>query len=53
MKAMFQECNVLEELDLSNFNTSKVTDMGWMFNKYYKLRKIIGKKNLIQIKLLI
>ena len=31
MKAMIQECNVLEYLDLSNFNTSNVTDMSFMF----------------------
>ena len=33
MNAMFQECNELEYLDLSNFDTSNVTDMGWMFNR--------------------
>ena len=32
MMAMFQECYELEYLDLSNFDTSNVTDMGWMFN---------------------
>ena len=31
MRAMFQECNKLEFLDLSNFNTTNVADMGWMF----------------------
>ena len=38
MKAMFQECNELEYLDLSNFDTSKVNDMECMFNKCKKLK---------------
>ena len=38
MKAMFQLCNELEYLDLSNFNTQNVTDMGWMFCNCNKLR---------------
>ena len=29
---MFYYCNSLTSLNLSNFNTSKVTDMGGMFN---------------------
>ena len=29
---MFSECNGLTSLNLSNWNTSKVTDMGTMFN---------------------
>ena len=32
MSTMFQECSELEYLDLSNFNTSNVTDMSYMFN---------------------
>ena len=28
---MFQECKVLEYLDLSNFNTYNVTDMSFIF----------------------
>ncbi len=28
---MFYECSSLTSLDVSNFNTSKVTDMGSMF----------------------
>ena len=39
---MFQGCNEIEYLDLSNFNTENVTDMGWMFNKCYKLNEIKG-----------
>ena len=45
MNAMFQGCNELEDLDLSNFNTSNVTDMGWMFNQCFKLKQIIGINN--------
>ena len=42
---MFQECRVLENLDLSNFDTSNVTDMGWMFFGCNKLKEIKGIKN--------
>ena len=31
MKAMFQECNELQYLDLSNFNTSNVSEKEGMF----------------------
>ena len=30
MRGMFQDCNDLEYLDLSNFDTSNVNDMGFM-----------------------
>ena len=30
---MFNKCSNLTELDVSNFDTSKVTSMAWMFNK--------------------
>ena len=42
MNAVFQACYELEYLDLSNFNTSNVTDMSWMFNECYKLKEIKG-----------
>ena len=42
MKAMFQECNELEYLDLSNFDTSKVNDMEYMFYECKKLKEIKG-----------
>ena len=42
---MFQECNELEYLDLSNINTSNVEDMGWMFNECNKLKEIKGINN--------
>ena len=38
MSTMFQDCNVLEYLDLSNFNTSNVTDMSYMFFGCNKLK---------------
>ena len=50
MSHMFQECHVIEYLDLSNFNTSKVTDMELMFNGCYKLNGIIGINKFITIK---
>ena len=39
MRAMFQGIQC-EELDLKNFDTSKVTDMEWMFGKDTKLKKV-------------
>ena len=38
MSVMFRETNILEELDLSSFNTSKVTDMKFMFTHCIKLK---------------
>ena len=38
MYAMFNECLVLEYLDLSNFDTSNVTNMVGMFNSCNKLK---------------
>lgn len=35
---MFQGCNYLTSIDLSNFDTSKVTDMSYMFdNTFYNI----------------
>ena len=34
---MFYDCYSLESIDLSNFDTSKVTDMGYMFSGCYSL----------------
>ena len=31
---MFYDCNSLSSLDLSNFNTQNVTDMGFMFRNF-------------------
>ena len=49
MKAMFQNCNELEYLDLTNFNTSQVTDMSFMFYECHKLKEIKGINNFITI----
>ena len=40
MRTIFQLCTELEYLDLTSFNTSNITDMGWMFNEYHKLKEI-------------
>ena len=42
MISMFQECYELEYLDLTNFNTSNVTDMSRMFFGCNKLKAIKG-----------
>ena len=38
MRIIFQECNELEYLDLSNFNTANVTTMAFMFYNCNKLK---------------
>ena len=45
LEAMFQNCNELEYLDLSNFDTTNVFDMQFMFNQCKKLREIKGINN--------
>ena len=42
MKAMFQYCLEIIRLDLSNFDTQRVNNMSYMFNKCKKLREIRG-----------
>ena len=42
MNSMFQLCKELEYLDLTNFDTSHVTNMSFMFNHCHKLKKING-----------
>ena len=42
MEGMFQSCDNLEYIDLSNFNTNNVKNMSYMFNKCYKLKEIKG-----------
>ena len=42
MKGFFEECSNIISLDLSNFNTSNVVDMSYMFSKCYKLKEIKG-----------
>ena len=45
MYAMFGDCKDLEYLDLSNFNTSNVTNMQFMFDGCNKLKQIKGINN--------
>ena len=45
---MFNECNELELLDLSNFNTTNVTDMEGMFNQCHQLRYLNIKNCVIK-----
>ena len=45
MKTMFEECNELEYLNLSNYNTINVSDMGFLFNECHKLKEIKGIEN--------
>ena len=47
---MFYNCSSLISLNLSNFNTSSVTEMSYMFAHCYKL-KYINMKNFEEIKL--
>ena len=42
MNGMFNECSEIDHLNLSNFNTSNVTNMLAMFNDCRKLKEIIG-----------
>ena len=46
MNEMFCCCKELEELDLTNFDTSKVTNMAFMFNNCHKLKIIKGLNKL-------
>jgi surface protein len=40
MSEMFSSCTKLEELNVSNFNTSKVKNMTWMFYNCKSLKKL-------------
>ena len=42
MSSMFQYCSGLTSLDVSKFNTSKVTDMSYMFYSRYGENKLIN-----------
>ena len=42
INGLFENCKNIYSIDLSNFNTSKVTDMGYIFNKCNKLKIIKG-----------
>ena len=45
MRAMFQECNGLEYLDLSNLDTFNLIDVSWAFNGCQNLKEIKGINN--------
>ena len=40
MESMFNDCNSLTSLDLSNFNTQNVTNMKYMFYDCYLLTSL-------------
>ena len=42
INSLFEDCKDLLSIDLSNFDTSKVNDMGFMFNECKKLKEIKG-----------
>ncbi len=47
MNKMFQDCNALNELDLSNFNTPNVINMEYMFNRCKNLIELKGMNGFI------
>lgn len=44
---MFKDCGSLTSIDLSNFDTIKVTDVGYMFDGCSNLTKIIYGSNFV------
>ena len=40
MERMFWGCSSLEEINLSNFNTNNVTNMGGLFYKCFSLKEL-------------
>ena len=42
VKEMFYNCNQIEYLDLSNFNTSNVTNMSYMISFCLNLKEVKG-----------
>jgi len=40
IQAIFENCKKLEYLDLSNFNTSNVIDVSFMFNECNNYKKL-------------
>ena len=46
MRGMFELCKNLEELYLSNFDSSNVTDMAGMFLACHKIKQIHSTENL-------
>ena len=50
MTAMFQSCFELIYLDLSNFDTSNVTSIRYMFGECHKLKEVKGIKTFNTVK---
>ena len=50
MEGLFQNCITLEYIDLSNFDTSNVTNMAFMFNHCNRLKEIKGLDKFITSK---
>ena len=42
MNGFFDNCSILYSIDLTNFNTSEVNDMGYIFNECNNLKEIKG-----------
>ena len=42
LKELFEYCSNISFIDLTNFNTSNVSDMSYMFSNCYKLKEIKG-----------
>ena len=40
MQSLLERCNKLESIDLSNFDTSQVTDMSWIFYNCFNLKYV-------------
>ena len=40
MRSMFNKCISLKELNISNFNTTNVTNMSFMFSKCSSLKEL-------------
>ena len=47
MNSMFSNCYSLNSINLSNFNTNKVTDMSSMFDGCKSLKNILTKNKKI------
>ena len=45
LKGLFNSCSKIISIDFSNFEASKITHTGWMFNECQNLKKIMGLNN--------
>ena len=46
LEHLFEECNELESVDLSNFNMDNIKDISYMFNECHNLKEIKGLNKL-------